>query len=97
MKFIKMFRLNEFHPGARSIQETIEFYILSGEDQGISREASLEAIRKILAYFDGGEPEKVKRGTLEANALENMGQCILTAEDDGYPLKWVIEALREFS
>ena len=97
MKFIKKFtKINEFHPGAKSIEETIEFYISTGEERGISRESSKEAIRKILDYFDGGEPEKVKKGTEEALALENMGQCILTAEDDGYPRSWVIKVLREF-
>lgn len=93
---IKIKKINEFHPGAKSIGETIELYIKKGEEIGVTRDMSIEAIRKILNYFDNGVAEKVQSGTKEASAIRNMDQCIRTAEDDGYPIDWILKELRNF-
>lgn len=92
----KIKKINEFHPGAKSIAETIDFYIKKGEEMGITRDMSIEAIQKIINYFDNGFAEKIQRGTKEALAIQNMDQCIRTAEDDGYPIDWILKELRNF-
>lgn len=95
MKKIRIFRLNEWHPGAKEISETINDFINRGEEVlGISKEVSYTAISMILSHFDGDEPVKLDRDSVEYAAIENIENCIDTIIDDGYPLDWIIKEFR---
>jgi hypothetical protein len=95
MKKIRIFRLNEWHPGAKEIIETIEDFINRGEEiLEIPEEVSYDAIRMILDHFDGEETVKLDRGSIEYAAIQNIENCIRTILDDGYPLDWIIEEFR---
>lgn len=88
--------INEFHPGARTIRESIEYWISIGEEEGISRETSIRAIGVWLDHLQGKEVGRVaKRGSDFAKAIRNIGKCIDTIEDDGYQLDWIIEVLEK--
>jgi hypothetical protein len=99
MKFIKAFTLNEFHPGAKTIGETINFFIESGENSGIPERISHDAIKLILKNYLLGKPKTpfIKRGSLLHKALNNMESCIHTMLDDGYPEEWIYSELRKFA
>jgi len=95
MKKIRIFRLNEWHPGAKEISETIEDFINRGEKVlDIPEEVSYAAIRMILHYFDGEDAVKLDRDSVEYEAIENIENCIDTIIDDGYPLDWIIKEFR---
>jgi hypothetical protein len=51
MKHIYKFKLNEFHPGADSISNTINRFIGYGEVEGTSLEITREAISLLLNYY----------------------------------------------
>ena len=88
--------INEFHPGARAIRESIEYWIERGDEEGISRETSIQAIGAWLDHLKGKEVGRAaERGSELARAIRNIGKCIDTIEDDGYPLRWTIEVLEE--
>ena len=99
MKFIKRFSLNEFHPGAKTIRETIDFYIEVGENNGIPNSITRDAVKLILKHKLFGKPLTpfVKRGSLLHKALTNMESCIYTMLDDGYPEEWIYDELRKFA
>ncbi len=95
MKKIRIFRLNEWHPGAKEIVETIGDFINRGEEVlGIPEEVSYTAIEMILSYFDGEELTGVDKESVEYAAIQNIENCIDTIVDNGYPLDWIIKELR---
>jgi hypothetical protein len=88
--------VNEFHPGAKSIRESIEFFISAGEDAGIPRETSMLAMEIWLDYYaDENVAGIAEKGSLLARAIENMETCIATIEDDGYPLSWILDEMQK--
>lgn len=98
MRKVRIFRLNEWHPGAKEIIETIEDFINRGEEVlGIPEEVSYNAIVMILSHFDGDEPVKLSRESVEYKAIENIENCIRTMLDDGYPLDWIIAEFRRIT
>ncbi len=95
MKKIRIFRLNEWHPGAKEIVETIGDFINRGEEVlGIPEEVSYTAIEMILSYFDGEELTGVDKESVEYAAIQNIENCIDTIVNNGYPLDWIIKELR---
>jgi hypothetical protein len=95
MKKIRIFRLNEWHPGAKEISETIEDFINRGEEVlDIPEEVSYAAIRMILHHFDGGDTVKLDRDSVEYAAIQNIENCIDTIINDGYPLDWIIKEFK---
>jgi hypothetical protein len=95
MKKIRIFRLNEWHPGAKEIVETIGDFINRGEEiLGIPEEVSHAAIEMILSYFDGEELTNVDRESVAYAAIQNIENCIDTIIDNGYPLDWIIKEFR---
>jgi len=97
MKHIYKFKLNEFHPGADSISNTINRFIGYGEVEGTSLEITREAISLLLNYYFNQEIEPdVIRGSELHTALLNIENCINTLQDDGYPESWIYKELRKF-
>lgn len=95
MTKVKIFRLNEWHPGAKEISETIRDFINHGEEVlGIPEEVSYAAIEMILSHFDGEELTRVDQDSIEYAAIQNIENCIDTILDDGYPLEWIIKEFR---
>lgn len=98
MKFVKPFKINEVHPGAKTMDETINFFIQRGEENGIPVEITRDAIRLIIKQRVLGKPKTpfIKRGSSLHNALTNIESCIHTMQDDGYPEEWIYRELRKF-
>ena len=95
LKKIRIFRLNEWHPGAKEISETIGDFINRGEEAlGIPAKISYTAIGMILSYFDGEELIGIDKDSIEYAAIQNIENCIDTILDDGYPLEWIIKEFR---
>jgi hypothetical protein len=86
---IKLYRLNEFHPGAKEIEETIYYFINIGIDQGISEESLLTAMDIFLKHEKGEDFRRIRKGSELHNAILNIENCIETIIDDGYPEKWI--------
>ena len=97
MKYVKPYPINEMHPGARQVVETIEQFIYFGEERGISRKLSTRAISIYLDFIDGRETAEIFSGTPIAAALLNIEECVKTLLDDGYPMEWIRRELLNFS
>ncbi len=92
----KLLRLNEWHPGAKSIEETINNFISRGNKVlGISTEDSYSAIRLIVAYYDNRDSSNITKATRLHPAIKNMKNCIDTILDDGYPEGWIIKEFKD--
>jgi len=91
----RIIRLNEFHPGAKTIGESINFFIDSGEVLGISKEDSYSAIRLIVDYHENRDNSKITKATSLYPAIKNMENCINTIIDDGYPERWIIKEFKD--
>lgn len=95
MNRIKITRLDEFHPGAKSIEETVYDFIDFGKKNGIPTKLSLRAIKLLVDYYYTGEVKSVEKNSLLYRALLNIENCIDTALDDGYPEEWIYRELEK--
>jgi hypothetical protein len=91
----RIIRLNEFHPGAKTIGESINYFIDSGEVLGISKEDSYSSIRLIVNYHENRDSSKITKATSLYPAIKNMKNCIDTIIDDGYPEGWIIKEFKD--
>jgi hypothetical protein len=97
LRKIRISRLNEWHPGAKEIDESIRDFMERGETVlNIPREDLVEAIRLFIRYFEGGDISNIfRRGSSLHRAMEHMELCINTIVDDGYPIQWIIKELKK--
>jgi len=97
---IRVKRLDEFHPGAKTLPESIDFFIEKGLSRGISREALIGAIQLYVdayyGYSDREDLPKFGHTSDEFAGLRRMEIAIETMKDDGYPEEWVYRALAEY-
>jgi hypothetical protein len=88
----RVYRLNEWHPGAREIIESIEYFIDLGIRRGHLEEDLMEAIALLIRYRETGEGERVSEAVFEA--IKHMEDAIATIVDDGYPEEWIYNKLK---
>ena len=93
MNWIKLNRLNEWHPGAKSIDESIRDFINRAEQLGISLTDIRVAIQLLINYRETGETEEVDHKI--HRAIEHMELAIDTMIDDGWPEKWIYRELEK--
>jgi hypothetical protein len=97
MNSIKVLRLNEWHPGADSIETTIERFVNRAHDKmGIPLGISYRAMRRILDLYLGNENNiQVEEGSVMHKALLNIENCINTLTDDGWPEEWIYKEIEK--
>jgi hypothetical protein len=93
MNWIKLNRLNEWYPGARSIEESIEYFIQRGEELGISIDDIKAAIDVLIQYRETGETQDVDQDTFRA--VRYFETAIDTMIDDGWPEEWIYRELEK--
>ena len=92
----RIIRINEWHPGAKEISETIDAFIERGAKvMNISTEDSYSAIRLIVDYHENRDSSKITKATSLYPAIKNMKNCIDTIIDDGYPEGWIIKEFKD--
>jgi hypothetical protein len=97
MRKICILRLNEWHPGAKEIDESIRAFMERGEyELNIPREDLLDAARLLIIYHEGGSIKNMySRDSDLYRAMVHMELCIDTIVDDGYPIKWILKELKK--
>jgi len=97
---IRLTRLDEFHPGAKTLPESIEFFINLGMRRGISKESLVNAINLYAGlhygWFTLEESPKYRRDSDEFAGLKQMADAIETMQDDGYPEEWIYRAFADY-
>ena len=88
---IRLYRLNEWHPGANSIGDSISYFIDRAQELNIEFDDLIKAIRILINYRNTGETHKVTRE--EHRAIKHMETAINTMVDDGWPKDWIYRAL----
>ena len=96
MKKIRILRLNEWHPGAKDIDESIVSFMERGEYVlNIPREDLLDAVRLLIIYYEGGSIKNMfSRESDLYRAMVHMELCVDTIIDDGYPIEWILKELK---
>jgi hypothetical protein len=97
MRKIRILRLNEWHPGAKEIDESIRAFMERGEyELNIPREDLLDAARLLIIHHEGGSIKNMySRDSDLYRAMVHMELCIDTIIDDGYPIKWILTELKK--
>lgn len=92
----RIIRINEWHPGAKEISETIDAFIDRGAKvMNISTDDSHSAIRLIVDYYKNRDSSKITKATSLYPAIKNIKNCIDTIIDDGYPEGWIIKEFKD--
>ena len=97
LRKIRISRLNEWHPGAKEIDESIRDFMERGQYKlGISREDMMDAIKLFIRYYEGEDISNIyTRDSSLYRAMEYMELCINTIMDDGYPIEWILKELKK--
>ena len=94
MKKIRIFRLDEWHPGARSIQDSINYFIETGLDLRISQSDLKRAIELLINKYNNPNSRTIVTKE-EYAAIQHMNTAIDTMLDDGWPEDWIYQELEE--
>jgi DNA-binding transcriptional regulator YhcF (GntR family) len=90
---IKLYRLNEWHPGANDIKDSISYFIDRAQELDIKLDDLIEAIRLLANYRNTGETREVT--SEEHRAIKHMENAIETMIDDGWPEDWIYQELEK--
>lgn len=87
------FKLNEVHPGAAKMEETISRYKKLALSRGISLSSIATAMQLMVDLYSGeldsSELPKFDSRSDQFKALQLMDECVHTLLDDGYPDDWI--------